>query len=655
MILVFLTLTSLHAQNYNAYVNAGEKSFADGDYYSAKNYFQKALEFENADIQVKYRAGESARLFNDYYSAAVYYSQTIRDDKEQRFPLAMFWLATMNKMTEEYGSAKNLFYQYYNQHARDSDYYSQRAHFEITECDKAMDMLKDTVPADVRNVGNRINTVYSDFAGQFIKDSILYYSSLRFENKDLKTKKTKNYVSKILAAKTNGTEFRQPQALDTSFNLPDMHNCNATFSADNKLMIFTRCANINFSQIRCELYESKNLNGKWSSPVRLNDSINLKEFTATQPSVATNGAEGYILYFVSDRPGGFGKLDIWKSSISANGKYSQPENLGSNINTIDDEITPFFHTPSQTLYFSSEGHGGLGGYDIFKSAMTNSIFGPAVNAGYPLNSSYQDLYFTLHNNGEKGLLSSNRPGSMYIKNKTCCYDIYSFNLLKKDTAVKDTSWLSNKDSINTITPSEIIKPHTAVTLAKELLPLALYFHNDEPEPRTTKTTTPQNYRDLYTAYIAMRGEYETKYSNGLSSEQKNNAVKSVDDFFDATVVENYNRLEKFSSLLLEELKSGKKVKITVRGFTSPLAKSGYNINLSKRRISSFLNYLKTFQDGALKNYVQNKMLFIAEDPAGESYVKQGVSDNLSDKKNSVYSPDASSERKIQVIDLTIEN
>jgi hypothetical protein len=194
----------------------------------------------------------------------------------------------------------------------------------------------------------------------------------------------------------------------------------------------------------------------------------------------------------------------------------------------------------------------------------------------------------------------------------------------------------------------------AIDLAKQLLPLELYFHNDEPDAKTTKSYTHKNYHDLYINYIAMKNEYRKAYSANLNGEAKDNAMQSVDNFFDNTVTGNYNRLEKFSSLLLEELKTGKKIKITVRGFTSPLAKSEYNINLSKRRISSFINYLKTYQDGAIDNYIQNEMLTIIEDPAGETYVKQGVSDELSDKRNSVYSPAASSERKIQVIDVKIE-
>jgi len=642
------------SQTYKAFVNAGEKAFQDGDYYAAKTYYMQALEFENGDADLDFKTAEASRLFNDYYAAAYYYNQTIRNDKDKRFPLALFWLATMNKMMADYDVAKNLFFQYYTEHAADSNYFSQRAARELKDCETAIQMMKDTVPADVKNLGNTINSVYSDFAGQFVRDSIFYYSSLRYENKDPKTHKTKNYISKILASKPAGENFIEPQPLDTSFNLPDLHDCNAAFSADNKLMIFTRCIPVTYSSMRCELYESRNANGRWSSPVRLNDSINLAGYTATQPSIATNGAEGYVLYFVSDRPAGFGKTDIWRSFVSSNRVYGQPENLGANINTADEEITPYFSNTSQTLYFSSDGFTGMGGYDIFKSKMSNNTFSPAENMGYPLNTSYHDLYYTTNDKGDKGLLSSNRLGSMYIKNKTCCYDIYAYNLLRKDTVEEKTDSIAAIVALNPEIKT-VEAPVAAIDLAKQLLPLELYFHNDQPDNRTTWDYTKKNYRDLYNNYIAMKKEYARVYSSNLKGLAKENAVQRVDEFFDNTVTGNFNRLEKFSSLLLEELKTGKKIEITVRGFTSPLAKTDYNVHLSNRRISSFLNYLKTFENGAIENYVKNKMLTIVEDPAGESYVKPGVSDNLRDKRNSVYSPAASAERKIQVIDVKIAN
>lgn len=647
---VFVLLSCpVFSQTYNAYVNAGEKSFNEGDYYSATEYFQKAIEFENEDPALFYKMAEASRLFNDYYGASYWYNQTVLNDKDNLFPLALFRLAEMNKMRGEYESAKNQFYNYYKQHAADSNFYSIRAREEIKSCEDAWHMMKDTVPAEVKNIGNRINTVYSDFASHNMKDSLLYFSSLRFENKDPKTGKSKNFVTKILASKKSApNSFRQPVPLDTAlFNPGEFHNANTAFSNDYKLMIFARCTPLNYSEMRCELFESKNIKGKWSEPARLNDSINMKDYTSTQPALANNGADGYVLYFVSDRPGGMGKLDIWRTFISTDGKYSAPENIDHNINSSENDITPFYHLSSQTLYFSTDRVNTLGGYDIFKSKQTNNSFSAAENIGYPLNGSTNDLYFTLDDVSKSGMLSSNRPGSLYIKAKTCCYDIYAFNMVEIKPVVVDT--LPRVD-----TAAVVAVPTKPIEVARQLLPLRLYFDNDEPDPKNIRTFTLKNYQELYARYMALKPEYEREFSKGLDGNEKQKAIADVNNFFDTIVTGNYNRLETFSGLLLEELKEGKKIIITVRGFTSPLAKTDYNVYLSKRRISAFLNYLKVFQKGAINNYIQNKMLTVVEDPAGETYVKQGVSDLLTDTRNSVYSPAAAIERRIEVINVKIE-
>ncbi len=637
---------SVFSQTYKAYVNAGENAFNDGDYYSATEYFQKAIYFENNDATLFFKMAEASRLFNDYYGASYWYNQTVLNDKDNLFPIALFYLAEMNKMRGEYEVAKNHFYRYYTEHAADSNFFSMRAREEIKSCEDAWKMMKDTVPADVKNIGNKINTVYSDFAAHNMKDSILYFSSLRFENKDPKSGKTKNFVTKILASKeTKPNSFREPVPLDTLlFNPAEFHNANTAFSNDYKLMVFARCTPLNYSEMRCELYESKNVKGKWSEPERLNDSINLKDYTATQPSLANNGAEGYMLYFVSNRPGGEGKLDIWKSFISTEGKYSQPENLSSEINSADDDVTPFYHLATQTLYFSSNRVNTLGGYDIFKSKQTGVTFSTPENAGYPVNSSTNDLYFSLDNDSKQGLLSSNRTGSLYIKAKTCCYDIYTFKMSETEPVVVDT----------VDTTAVVVAPPKPIEVAKQLLPLQLYFHNDEPEPKTIKEFTLKNYQKLYADYIAMKPEYEKEISKGLSGDEKQKAIASVNNFFDTIVTGNYNRLEIFSGLLLEELNDGKKIQITVRGSASPLAKADYNVHLSKRRISAFLNYLKVYGDGAINNFIKTKMLTVVEDPAGETYSKQSVSDNYHDQRNSVYSPAAAIERRIEVIDVKRE-
>ncbi len=152
----------------------------------------------------------------------------------------------------------------------------------------------------------------------------------------------------------------------------------------------------------------------------------------------------------------------------------------------------------------------------------------------------------------------------------------------------------------------------------------------------------------------MKPVYEKEFSQGLVTDEKNKAIAEINKLFTETITGNYNRLEKFAGLVLEELKAGKKISIVVRGQASPLAKPGYNEKLSKRRISSFLNYLKQYDSAAINQYLNRGLLTVEEVGAGESLAKQNVSDDLRDQRNSVYSPAAALERKIGVIDLRIE-
>ncbi len=644
---VLISLT-VSAQTFKAYVNAGERAMLDGDYYAATEYFMKALEFENDDLNVKYKMAEASRLFNDVNVAAYWYNQTVLNDKENRYPLALFHLAMMNKMKGEYETAKNLFFRYYSKHAADSNYYSIRARKEITGCEEAYQLTQRPLPVEIKNMGNSINTVYSDFGGVIPSDSMLYFSSLRFEVADEKTKKPVSYLTRILKSSIKDNKRSIPLPLDTSINSIDLHTANMAFSSDMKWMVFTRCTSLTKSDMRCELFASQFVNGKWQRPFRLPDKINLSGFTATQPALAARGADGYMLYFVSDRTGGFGKLDIWKSEMTTNGEFSLPVNLGSTINTDENEITPFFNDQTQALYFSSDRAEGLGGYDVFYSSVVGNDFSTPVNAGYPLNSSYHDLYFTTNSNEDKGIITSNRLGSLYIKSKTCCYDLWEYEVLKKQPPVLDTLLVldGTKDEYKKDTPK--------IKEARSLLPLVLYFDNDQPDPKTLKTETRFAYDELYRKYLSRKDEYMLEFSKGLDEKRKKSAETSIQRLFDQTIIPAYMRLDSVARLLSDELNDGRKIKLVVRGQASPLASAKYNDNLSKRRISSLVNYLMRYGDKSLSEFEKKGSLVIEWKPVGKSLAPASVSDDLKDLRNSVYSPAAALERKIELIDVLVE-
>ena len=169
------------------------------------------------------------------------------------------------------------------------------------------------------------------------------------------------------------------------------------------------------------IYQSEFKTGKWSQPKRLNARINVPGFSSRDPMIGRTAAGDVFLFFASDRPGGFGGYDIWMSQYQ-NGVLGKAINLGNGINTTEDERAPFFDISTGYLFFSSDGHAGLGGMDIFLTRVNwGRGRGKTFNLGRSVNSPYDDIHYSLAPNGKRGALNSNRG-------QKCCDQTYTFNL-----------------------------------------------------------------------------------------------------------------------------------------------------------------------------------------------------------------------------------
>ena len=196
-------------------------------------------------------------------------------------------------------------------------------------------------------------------------------------------------------------------------------------------------------------------------------------------------------------------------------------------------------------------------------------------------------------------------------------------------------------------------PYKTLEDLNRFLPVTLYFHNDRPNPNSLDTTTDLNYMDTYEKYIDLLPKYRREYSSGLTGDKADDAVADIEDFFFDYVDKGVEDLEIFTQLLLAELEKGQKIELTVQGYASPLAATEYNVKLTYRRISSMINYLKSYHDGVLEPYIDGTAenggrLFFIQVPYGEYSAHDNVSDNPNDKKNSVYSRAAGLERKIEI-------
>ena len=383
--------------------------------------------------------------------------------------------------------------------------------------------------------------------------------------------------------------------------------------------------------------------------------INLDEYTTTQPAIGRDSRGNELLYYVSDRVGGEGKFDIWCAKINADGSFENPINLGKKINTEEDEITPFYDAENDSFYFSSNYHYGFGGYDVFKTKGSYNNWSEPENLGYTINSPANDLYYSKSAVTNTIYLTSNRKGSKFLKAATCCNDIYYKKgidslpkIIKKDSSIItenktkiDSSSLAILKKDTFISPPQII--NTTLKNIQQLLPVTLYFHNDEPECCNMRDTTALTYSKTYEAYWRLKPTYE-----------KETDKKIIDDFFAEKVDEGYRKLIQFSAQLLDLLNAGNAVEVEIQGYCSPLNFNEYNIHLGNRRVASLKNHFTEYRNNIFQSFIDNKKLILKEKSFGEETADQKISDDREDKKRSVYDVAAATERRVQIISVIIK-
>ena len=426
ILLFFALVGTVQGQTLKAWERAGDKALIKEDYYSAYRYFEIAIEYDSSKIDNWYKLAEAARQFDAYNKAAEAYQYVIDSERRGSYPLAAYWHAVTRQKLGQYTAAKALYESFLDAvHKNIDEKYKESAIKGIEDCEWALEQItgaNDTLR--ILNLGEHINTPYSEF-GPFLLADTFYYSSFQFVYQKDSVVPPRTHI-KILQSVDN----EKGKILPGGFNLNDRHVAHSAFNTDYSSFYYTICDYIGGSKdIRCTLYSRYRLaDGSWTEPQKL--SINQDGFTHTQPNVGMDTESGKeYLYFTSDRPGGNGQLDLWRSEIDSVGQLTEPENL-IDLNTPGNDVTPFFHTLTQTLYFSSDGYQTLGGYDIYQAKKKRNSWEMPNNMGIPINSSYNDLYYSLFSYGSQVYLSSNRPDSSAIfwdeDREACCNDIYGY-------------------------------------------------------------------------------------------------------------------------------------------------------------------------------------------------------------------------------------
>lgn len=641
IILFLLAYNSSNAQSVKQLLKLGAEANVKKDYSAAAQYYHKVMLIDSSKVEHQLLYADASRLNFDNSAALRWYEKIYKKDNGKTYTEVPFYIGLQLKNLGRYKEAKKYFDKYYKKNRNSKDKIKKqlalKAKQEVDACDLAQILIKNPVDVKVYHLDSMVNSKVSEYA-PFERDSTLYFSSLRDQSKKDANENGYNKIYSAHKSPTKQNKWLKAKELDSVFNAAGIHNANTSFNDDFTKVFVSRCGAINASQYKCQIYSSNFQDGKWSELKPLPSPVNLPCCNSTQPCFTMfNGKP--TLFFASNRAGGEGEHDIWYAHLNNDGSFSEPINAGKKINTIEDDITPWYVKENNTLYFSSTWHKGLGNFDIFKTEFKNNEFNEPQNLGYPINSSYNDIYYSVNASKDKAYISSNRLGSYFEDKPNCCNDIYSFpiTLLSEPPKPIDTS--------------EVL-----INQMKVLVPLTLYFHNDEPEPKTRLIETKKNYKKTYEDYVALKPKYFSEYTKGIDGEPKDLALNRVENFFEDSVDAGMQDLEKFAVLLKQVLERGEKVKITMKGYCSPLASTDYNINLAKRRISSLRNYFNEYENGVFVKYINNtnesqgRIEYFDED-IGELPISK-VSDDVKDVKNSVYSPYAAAERKIQIIAIS---
>ncbi|MDW7693497.1 hypothetical protein R9C00_01985 [Flammeovirgaceae bacterium SG7u.111] len=275
-----------------------------------------------------------------------------------------------------------------------------------------------------------INTEGSEFSPAFYKNGLVFVSSRKktIGVKNRNQLSDQSYLDLYYSdfAEEANSSRRKTLKEPVKFNLikkAKLHEGPITISKDGNTLFLTRNISTNKKNggdgvKHLGIFISQKVGGKWVEPVAF--PFNSLEHSVGHPSISNDGK---TLYFISDMAGGFGGTDLYRSKW-INGQWSKPENLGKEVNTSGDEMFPFIFKNFE-LYFASDGHGGIGGLDIFKVRIIEKRADQLVNLGYPVNSNKDDFGFILEENGVNGYFSSNRKSggfdddiySVYIKNE----------------------------------------------------------------------------------------------------------------------------------------------------------------------------------------------------------------------------------------------
>ncbi len=394
-----------------------DKAFAESEYSKAielyKSIFTKIMEDVDLKGRVAYNVGYSYRCLSKADLAELWLGKAV--ELQYKNPLSFLYYADALRTNEKYDEAIE---QYLNYKKAVPD--DERAQAGLKSCRVAKKWKIN--PGKYKIVNNAfINSIYSDFSPIYLdsaQNKMLFSSSNGDSTSMINEATNQPFTDLYITTKDSSGAWSSPQLFD-GFNTKADEGT-PTISSDFNEIFFTRCEFAEHKAANCRIYTSSKAGDAWSQPIMMKIlSLRYDSFMVAHPAISPDGLK---LYFVSNMPGGFGGYDIWYiERKTTTDKWSEPINVGDVINTRGNEMYPYVRKDG-VFYFSSDGHHGMGGLDMYRINKDPKGKDQIVNLMYPMNSSGDDFGIVFENGLERGFLSSNRKGSKGYD------DIWQFSL-----------------------------------------------------------------------------------------------------------------------------------------------------------------------------------------------------------------------------------
>lgn len=617
----------LQAQEFKTAPKRAEKKFIEarkeytlGNKIQAEGLLKKVLKTDKDFLAAYFLLATIKNESGFPFEAIDYYKKGLAINPDAA-PTGYYYLAEIYFSEGIYDEALNSFSKCVS-YSNISPRVREIAEFQVQNCLFALEAIKNPTAFEPKNLGSNINTKYAEYFPTLTVDN----QFLLFTRRINSSYEQEDFYGSIALNNSLWNESFPLDELNTPFN-----EGAASLSADGKTIVFTSCENYgDYGAGRkgfgsCDLFIAHKIDNHWSKPINIGSPINTAQWES-QPSLSANGKN---LYFIRAPKKGQGQSDIYRSDLDENNHWKQPVKLNSHINTAKNEQSVFIHPDNKTLYFSSDGHIGMGKSDIYLSRWDEEKqdWGEAVNLGYPINSHKEESSILVAPNGTTAYYASDRPEGFGE------LDLYSFRLPKQIQPQKITylkGIVFDAQSQNPLSATfELIDLINGKQIA--------YSNSDENDGSFLLTlplgddyllnVSKSGYL-FYSDQFVLQNSYDNQHPflKNIALQKiavnENAILKNI--FFKTNESELQESSEIELSKLISFLKQNPNVHIEIQGHTDSVGQADYNQKLSTARAKSVYDFL-------IKHSIEDKRLtykgFGDKNPIAENTNEAGRAQN----------------------------